>query len=179
MKEKFVDEIYMREVLEKETKIIKNEELNSYITFKKVLKTSSPCRMYINGRKVIIVDNGYTIIEYSPLDKKYNVRLFIDNNKNILLYYFDIINSLRLINNRIYIEDLYLDVIVETEFSNNLGFHINLVDENELIDALNNKKINKKQFDMAYNEANKLMKEIVDNKNIFINRGIKDYIDFL
>ena len=87
MKEKFVDEIYMREVLEKEIKIIKNEELNSYITFKKIIKTSSPCRMYINGRKVIIVDNGYTIIEYSPLDKKYNVRLFIDNNKNILLYY--------------------------------------------------------------------------------------------
>ena len=179
MKEKFVDEIYMREVLEKEIKIIKNEELNSYITFKKIIKTSSPCRMYINGRKVIIVDNGYTIIEYSPLDKKYNVRLFIDNNKNILLYYFDIINSSRLINNRIYIEDLYLDVIVETEFSNNLGLLINLVDENELIDALNNKKINNKQFDMAYNEANKLMKEIVDNKNIFINRGIKDYIDFL
>lgn len=179
MKEKFVDEIYMREVLEKEIKIKKNEELNSYITFKKIIKTSSPCRMYINGKKVIIVDNGYTIIEYSPLDKKYNVRLFIDNNKNILLYYFDIINSSRLINNRIYIEDLYLDVIVETEFSNNLGLHINLVDENELIDALNNKKINNKQFDMAYNEANKLMKEIVDNKNIFINRGIKDYIDFL
>ena len=179
MKEKFIDEIYMREVIEKEIKIVKNEELNSYITLKKIIKTSSPCRMYINGKKVTIVDNGYTIIEYSPLDKKYNVRLFIDNNKNILLYYFDIINSSRLINNRVYIEDLFLDVIVETKFSNNLGLHINLVDENELIDALNNKKINKKQFDMAYNEANKLMKEIIDNKNIFINRKIKDYNDLI
>ena len=177
MKEKFIDEIYMREVIDKKIKVIKSEELNCYITYKKIIKTSEACSTYINGRRFIIVDNGYTIIEYSPIDKKYNVRVFIDNNKNILLYYFDIINSSKLVDGRVFIEDLFLDVIVETKYSNNLGLHINIVDENELIDALNNLVIDKKLFDFAYDEANKLMSEIADNRNIFINRGIKDYIE--
>ena len=177
MKEKFIDEVFMREVLEKEIKFTKNEELNAYITLKKIIKTSSPCQADINNEKVTTVDNGYTILEYSPLDKKYNVRLFIDTNGNILLYYFDIINSSRLIDGRVYIEDLYLDVIVETEYSNSSGVHISLVDEDELLDALNNNIINRQQFDMANDEAKKLVKEIDNNKNIFINRGNKDYFN--
>lgn len=178
-KRKKLADVYMREVIDSDIRIIKDEELNAYITYKHINKTSHTCRIYINGRKVPIVGENYTLLEYSPCDELYNVRIFIDDKANILMYYFDVVLSFDNIGNEIYYDDLYLDVIYDVPFSTKTTHFITLVDENELLDALNNKDITQEQYDMAYDVANKIMNELLNKKNRFVNRGIKDYLRFI
>lgn len=174
-KYKRLNDVYMREVTKKEIKVIKDEKLNAYITYKHVIDTSHACTTYINGRRVTILDKGYTILEYSPIGSMYNVRIFIDDKNHILLYYFDIIEYNEFKNDEIYYLDLFLDIIYCTKYASKCANFITLVDENELIAALNNNEITKEEFDKSYDVANKLMTEILNKKNIFINRKLKDY----
>ena len=88
---KRVKDVYMREVTESEIKTKFSKELNAYITYKHNIETKSSVGIYVNGERKIIFDKGYSIIEYSPLDEEYNVRVFIDDKGNILKYYFDVI----------------------------------------------------------------------------------------
>ena len=103
------------------------------------------------------MDKNYVILEYTPLDLNYNVRVFIDNNGKILEYYFDVIYKIMIIDGDIYYDDLYLDVIYHTKNANGCYGYISLSDEKELIKAFNNKDITKNQFDMAYEVALNLM----------------------
>lgn len=175
MKSKKLNDVYMREVLESEIITEKSEDLNAYVTYKKILKTSQKCTTFINGEKKIIVDNGYTILEYTPCDKFYNVRIFIDDMQSILEYYFDIILGYQLLNSEIFYEDLYLDVIYDTKYSTESCDFITLVDEVDLINALKEGHITQEQYDFAYKIAIELMNEIKLNNNKFINRGLKDF----
>ena len=52
-----------------------------------------------------------------------------------------------------------------------------LDDRDELKDALNDGKIDQEEYDLAYEVANSLMEELLTNNNIFVNRGLKDYIN--
>lgn len=174
MKEKKLTAVHMREVQER-TLIIKfNEDLNAYVTYKYINKTSQKCTNFINGKRVTIVDKDYTILEYSPIDKKYNVRIFIDDRKRIIKYYFDVISDMKFENGEIYYNDLYLDVIYDTKVANNCCNYISLADENELIDALNNNKITKEQYEQAYDTASIIMDELLKGVNKFVNRNIDD-----
>ena len=81
----------VREVTDIEKTIKKLEEKNRYITLKEVKAVEQPYSVYINGERVKKLDKDFTIIEYTPLDKKYNVRIHVNDKKEILEYYFDII----------------------------------------------------------------------------------------
>ena len=164
----------MREVQERTIITKFNDELNAYVTYKHINKTSQKCTNVINEKRVTIVDKDYTILEYSPIDEKYNVRIFIDDKERILKYYFDIIYDMKFENGEIYYNDLYLDVIYETVASNNCCNYIFLLDEKELIDALNDKKITKEQFEQSYNTAYMIMDELRNETNKFVNRSIED-----
>ena len=171
---KKLNSVYMREVTKSLITTKKSEELNAYITCKEILETERRCEIYINGTKVALADKGYTILEYSPIDKLYNVRIFIDDNKNVLLYYFDIIASSEYTDGEVYYDDLYLDVLLYTEKATGSASYIQLDDEVDLINAYNNGLIDKEEFDKAYNIADEIMKELKNNENIFVNRGITD-----
>lgn len=174
-KNKRLKDVFMKEVTKSIIKVTKNEELNAYITYKHVVDTTLACKTYINGRKIVILDKGYTILEYSPINKLYNVRIFIDNKDHILLYYFDIIKKSSFQDGDIFYEDMYLDVLYNTKYATKCSNYITLDDENELIDALKNKEITQEEFEQAYDTANKLMTELLNNKNIFVNRKLTDY----
>ena len=81
----------VREVTDMDITIKKLEEKNTYITLKEVKAVEQPYSVYINGERVKKLDKDFTIIEYTPLDKKYNVRIHVNDKKEILEYYFDII----------------------------------------------------------------------------------------
>lgn len=164
----------MREVTKSFITTKKNDDLNAYVTCKEILETEKRCEIYINGTKVAIADKGYTILEYSPIDKLYNIRIFIDDKKNILLYYFDIIASSEYVDGEVYYDDLYLDVLLYTDKATGSANYIQLDDEADLINAYNNNQISKVEFDQAYKIADEIMNELRDNKNIFVNRGLID-----
>ena len=176
IKHKRLNDVYMREVTKSIIKTKYSEDLNAYITYKHSLETTFSCKVYVNGKRKTVFDKGYTIIEYSSLYEKYNVRLFIDDKGNILQYYFDIIKNFEIKNDEIYYNDLYLDVIYRSEFFAGTSY-IELADKNELIDSYNKGEIDKETFDYCYSVAEKLMNELSKGKNRFVNRGLKDYLE--
>ena len=91
-----------REVTDMTVTIVKDESLNSYITLKEVNDLTKPHKIPVNGRWITKLDKNYTILEYTPLDKLYNVRVHINDKEQILEYYFDIIlqNEIRKIEGK-------------------------------------------------------------------------------
>ena len=154
----------VREVTDMDITIKKLEEKNTYITLKEVKAVEQPYSVYINGERVKKLDKDFTIIEYTPLDKKYNVRIHVNDKKEILEYYFDIIAENKIKDGIPFYNDLYLDVVYFQPAATKEGTYIQLVDCNELEEALKENIIDKEQFDMAYIEAEKLMKELKEKK---------------
>ena len=165
----------VREVTDMDITIKKLEEKNTYITLKEVKAVEQPYSVYINGERVKKLDKDFTIIEYTPLDKKYNVRIHVNDKKEILEYYFDIIAENNIKDGIPFYNDLYLDVVYFQPAATKEGTYIQLVDCNELEEALKENIIDQEQFDMAYIEAEKLMKELKEKKNWYVNRGLEDY----
>ena len=165
----------VREVTDMDITIKKLEEKNTYITLKEVKAVEQPYSVYINGERVKKLDKDFTIIEYTPLDKKYNVRIHVNDKKEILEYYFDIIAENKIKDGIPFYNDLYLDVVYFQPAATKEGTYLQLVDCNELEEALKENIIDKEQFDMAYIEAEKLMKELKEKKNWYVNRGLEDY----
>ena len=171
-----------REVTDMTVTIVKDESLNSYITLKEVNDLTKPHKIPVNGRWITKLDKNYTILEYTPLDKLYNVRVHINDKEQILEYYFDIIlqNEIRKIEGKDipFYNDLYLDVIYYQKVATQTDNFILLDDRDELKDALNDRKIDQEEYDLAYEVANSLMEELLTNNNIFVNRGLKDYYKY-
>ena len=83
-----------------------------------------------------------------------------------------------------YYNDLFLDVIYYNKSEKMTNFkmehsdvNLYISDQDELEEALNEDIITKTQYDKAYNIANQLMNEIKNGTNIFVNRGLTDYLN--
>lgn len=88
----------------------------------------------------------------------------LDENGNIIQWYFDISKKIGIENNIPYEDDLYLDMVITKE-KNKL-----ILDENELVEACENKDITKDDVEKAY----KIL-EYLENK--YYN-NIEDLIKF-
>ena len=168
MRKKYTSRMYMRGVDDWTLLIIKREEQNFYITIKKINKIDET--FIIKDKKII--DNGYYIMEFTPLDQFYNVRVFLDSNADTLGYYFDISAGNGEENNIPYYDDLYLDVI-HFPYGDCL---IKVEDEDELLEALNTGKISTEKYNMANNICEKVIEEIQKKQNIFINMDKKELL---
>ena len=125
-----------------------------------------------NGK--CILDNGYKWIEFYDYNSKIKLTAIYDENSQIVEWYFDIARKIGKENDVPYEDDLYLDVVVTPTGE------IILLDEDELQGAYNRLEVNKEEYDMAYNEANQLMKKLENNKNKlkeFTNRYLKEFQD--
>ena len=93
------------------------------------------------------------------------------NSKSSIQYVFDITykNGLDEETNIPYYEDLYLDITVKND-------KIEVLDEDELQEALDNKEITKEQFDLANKTKDELIKTIKNKTNKHMNLDIKKYL---
>lgn len=100
------------------------------------------------------------------------MRIFFNQDKERLLYYFDITleNGIDKDSNIPFYDDLYLDIVLKND-------NIEILDEDELLDALNNKLITKEQFDLAYRTMNSLIDSIKSKQNKYINLDLEKYLD--
>ena len=171
-----------KEVEDMDITIVKENKLNSYITLKEINKLTEPHIVPVNGEWITKLDKNFTILEYSPLDELYNVRVHINDKLEILEYYFDIIfeHEIRVIDGIEvpFYNDLYLDVVYYTKNATKDSTFIILDDRNELKAALKDGIIDEQQYDLAYKIANSLMKELKDGNNRFVNRGLEDYFKY-
>ena len=168
---KFTSNTYMREAIDYDIVIKKEEDL--FITIKKYKKMSDPFKLKDEfGNYNTYIDEGYYVVELTPLNEKYNIRYYYDNNKKLIDYYIDITYENGVKYKMPYYVDLYLD-IVHYPSTNTTKY----CDEEELEEALNNKIISKKDYNMAYKVGDKLFKEIQNNKNQYMNIDVLKYIN--
>lgn len=174
MRKKFVNQVYMREVIDHTWHLEFNESINGYIALKLINKISKPLTAMSNGKKYVGLDEGYSIIEYVPLSRNYNCRVFFDKLNRPLCYYFDINNGSGIENNVPWYDDLYLDVTMECPVITEGGYYIKIDDELEFKNAKNEGKITQDQFNLGYATAHALITELKNWDNDIVNRSIHD-----
>ena len=136
-----------------------NEAFKGKITLIKIDKVKNVASVKRpNGNIDILEDNNYKIMTFFPEKENYSMTVFYDNNYNLLQWYFDIAENNGDFENDIpYNKDMYLDIVV---LSNGTNY---VLDEDEIKQALENKKINRDQYDDAYRTLYKLQKMIDEN----------------
>lgn len=167
MKRKYSSKIFLDVAKKYELNIYYDKE-DYYVIVKKFKKVIEPF-ITLNGN--CLIDVGYYIFEIIPKNENYTIRIFVNDNKEILEYYFDITykNGLDEETNIPYYEDLYLDITVKND-------KIEVLDEDELQEALDNKEITKEQFDLANKTKDELIKTIKNKTNKHMNLDIKKYL---
>ena len=170
MRKKFIDKIYMKEVKDKIWYIEKDEKSNTYIALKYIKEIEKPLSFFCNGKKHVGLDKGYSILEYVPLSRNYNCRIFFDSLDRPLCFYFDINNGSGVENDIPWYDDLYLDVTMESPIITETGYYIRLDDEIEFKKGKREGEVDEETFNKGYDVAIKLMEELRLNNNDIVNR---------
>ena len=117
------------------------------------------------------MDNNYSIIEVIPKNENYAMRVYFDENNNILQYYFDVSlkNGVDEETKVPFYDDLFVDITVTDG-------KIEVLDEDELDDALNSKIISKADYDLAIQTRDKLLSELQNGTNEYFNMNLKRFL---
>ena len=161
MKKKFTTTAYMRDAEKYDVKVY--DLADCWIVVKKINKVTSP---FITATGENIMDNGYFMVECTPKNELYSMRVFFNNKKQPLLYYFDITNENGLDKDTHvpYYIDIYIDIMIYARDNK-----IVIVDEDELQEALEKGEITQQEFKLTNSVTKKLYKELKSNKNKFKN----------
>ena len=168
MKTKIITNTYLRDVDKYEIKLYLDEE-DYYISVKKLISVRE---RFIIKNDLCVMDDGYYIFEVILKHDNYAMRLFLNSNKEPLEYYFDICknNRLDLISKIPCYDDLYLDITY-------LNGSINILDENELIDAYKNGVVSQEDYHLAYKMRDRLLEEINNKTNLAMNIDYMKYLN--
>ena len=139
-------------------------EFTGYITLLCLDKVREPLWAKSSKKKVCIVDNNYSWLQYFPKGKHYAVTAQFNEYGQVAQWYIDICLRHGITENNIpWLDDLFLDIVVfptgETE----------LLDFEELQNALAVDEISKNEYDLAISESEKLMADISESRFTLFN----------
>ena len=138
MKRKIISSTYLRDVDKYQIKIYLDFD-DYYLSIKKLIKVREK---FIIKNNICVMDDNYYVVEVVPKHENYAMRIFYDDNKNPLEYYFDICKN------------------------------------NGLLEGFSNCDITKDELDMIYNIKDKLVYEISNKINKYMNIDYSKYLDF-
>ena len=159
---KYTTNTYMKEAIDYDIHIIKEEDV--FYTIKKYKKMTSNVHFQVEDVKNVYIDEGYYLVEVTPLREHYNIRYYFDANKNYIDCYIDITYHNGVDHMIPYYVDLYLDILHNSKTDNYM-----FTDENELEEALHKHLISKRDFDLAYRVGNRILKnanKVVNSWNV-------------
>jgi predicted RNA-binding protein associated with RNAse of E/G family len=165
MKKKIIKKNYLLESIDYNLILIISDELDYYACIKKINKRIKP---FVISNGDCLINNNYTILEILPKNENYSMRVYFNEEKEILQYYFDISSENGLDQETLvpYYYDLYLDVTY-------CNGKIELLDYNELEEALQSGIINDNQFSLAKKVASNLIEELKNGTNKYFNMDFK------
>ncbi len=169
MNRKLISKTYLKDVNKYELNFYFDKE-EYYLAIKKFIDVEKP---FILERGLCLIDNGYYIVEAIPKKENYTMRVYFNEKKERIEYYFDITlkNGLDEESNIPYYDDLYLDITIDREGK------INVLDEDELLDALNKKEISKEEFNLANRTKDLLLDSIKNKNNKYMNLDLEKYLN--
>ncbi|MDO4369272.1 MAG: DUF402 domain-containing protein [bacterium] len=103
-----------------------------------------------------IKNRNYTWYEVYPKNDTYLLTIMFDDKLNIIQWYFDISKNINTIDVP-YQDDLFLDMVITPDGKKHI------LDEDELLEALNNGAISKKEYESAYEVLRRIEKQFGDN----------------
>lgn len=171
MKRKYLD-LSKWERIERSKGVLINEvqeRFNGYASAIFIEKVHEKLVCNLDERQFCLADDGYVWIQRLPVEENWSVTTMFDENNNIIQWYFDITkqNSIDM-NGQPYFDDLYLDVVVFP------SGEMVLFDEDELKEALESGDITQADFDLAYDEANKIMDGMAKDVAYLSNMSFND-----
>ena len=171
MKRRFADQRQNKDIIDKKIKtiFIDNNDFRGYVSLLNIIKVSNKCCVDVENR--CILDDNYFWVEIYPLDKNYCITAMYNDNGKIVEWYFDIVLNNGFEEGVPYEDDLYLDVVIVPDG------RIHILDEEELLDALNDGEINKKQYELAYKIKDEILTEYKDiNKLVDFTNKLKEKV---
>lgn len=167
MRKKLISKTYLKGVNKYNLYVYFDNE-DYYISVKKIIDIDSP---FIIPTGVCIINNGYYIVEVIPKNENYAMRVFFNEKKERLEYYFDISleNGLDEESKVPYYDDLYTDITIGNG-------KVTVLDEDELKEALDKNEISEKEFNLANETRNLLIESIKNNNNKYMNLDLESYL---
>jgi predicted RNA-binding protein associated with RNAse of E/G family len=146
---------------------------NGYISLIKIEKVKQRITVDYEQSEEILLDDGYKGLIFLPDDANWCVSVIYNTSNEVVEWYFDItkVNSINEQGIPFY-DDLYLDIVVSPDFK------VLILDEDELKEALDSKEITQSDYEMAYNTCNKILKELIPNKDFLISFFRKYLVQF-
>lgn len=167
MRKKLISKTYLRGVNKYELKIYFNLE-DCHISVKKIIDIKEP---FILSNGLCVIDNNYYIMEVIPKNENYAMRVFFNNKKEILEYYFDVSleNGMDKETGIPYYDDLFIDVTKTKD-------KVEVLDEDELKEALDNNEISITDFELANKIRDILLEQINNGNNRYMNMNLEQYL---
>lgn len=165
MKRKFINGIHWDFLESYSAKYIHVDDIYSgYISLIKIEKIKRKINVDYEQSDKVLLDSGYKCLMFLPDNENWCISVVYNISNEIIEWYFDMTkqNSIDEKGNPFY-DDLYLDIAISPDFK------VVILDEDELKEALEEKIITKCDYEMAYNTCNKIISEIIPNKDFLIS----------
>ena len=166
MKKKLLSTTYLREA-EKYRIAFFLDDKDYYISCKRLIHVTDP---FIIHHDIVAMDDGFYILEIVPKNDHYALRIFFNEKKEIVEYYFDIIKDSGLENGVPYFNDLYLDITLLPDGE------VNVIDEDELMEAVESEDITYNDYQLVLSMKEKLLKQIEDKSHPLFQIDYSKYL---
>ena len=166
LKKKFADQVkeYPNILdIEQKLKTINNNDFSGDIYLNHYKKVKEP---FILENGLCICDDEYKWLEFYDYNSKVRLTAIYNDKNEIIEWYFDMAREIGKQNGMPYEDDMYLDVVLRP------NGEIELLDENELQEALDEKMITKVEYDDAYKTAYELIEKIKGKE-----KEVKEFTD--
>ncbi|GAM14878.1 DUF402 domain-containing protein [Mesobacillus selenatarsenatis] len=149
------------------TRVVKREFIQDFfdedgfkghVTMLKVIKITEPLHAQYGDKKVCIIDEGYTWLQHFPKGARHSVTTMFNVAGEIVQWYIDICYQNGIDNDRPWMDDLFLDIIILPAGE---VFH---KDADELELALSCGVIDDELYYIAVSEADAIKKQIEGNQ---------------
>jgi len=139
------------------SKIIRTDDIGiaGYAALIEIHEVSHPYMVGEEGAEVCIADGGYSELTFLPYNENWQLTAIYDERGDIVEWYFDITCKNAVDEDgHPYCDDLYLDAVLMPDG------RILVLDEDELMDAINSGSVSQEDFDMAH----RTLKRLIDEK---------------
>jgi len=128
-------------------------DLKGYAALIKVDEVTRPLIVGLGGAEVCLYDDGYSDLQFLPDGSNWRMSAMYDERGEIIEWYFDVTRRNGVDENgEPYADDLYLDAVLMPDG------RIIILDEDELLAALDSREITCDEYDMAYNILDDLLR---------------------
>ncbi|WP_054028787.1 DUF402 domain-containing protein [Bacillus sp. FJAT-28004] len=173
MKRKYGDLSHWRGILQKTYKQMYIEEVDftGHVTLVIFNKVKEPISFKLADHDDFnIVANGFMWLQYFPSNAHHTMTAVINEKREIVQWYFDITLANALTKEGVpYFDDLFLDVVVLP------NKEIFILDEDELLNALNNEIISEDDYRLAKAELDRLHATLTAGNNDLLKRWDTDF----